>query len=184
MAQKPTDASAQAKAAGIRPPSLFDRFCTLLAVTGGFILMAAATVTVVSVLGRYFLNAPIPGDIEIVGLLMAAAIALFLPYCQLHKGNVIVDVFTEAAPPAVKKWLDILASLGVGLVAAVLAWRMGIGGFELRAANDESMVLRLPTWIGFVVVVPSFILLAFSSLIAAWRDATDGHAAGAAKVIE
>jgi TRAP-type C4-dicarboxylate transport system permease small subunit len=184
MAQKPTDASARAKAAGSRSPSLFDRFCTLLAVLGGFILMAAATITVVSVLGRYFLNAPIPGDIEIVALLMAASIALFLPYCQLHKGNVIVDVFTEAAPPVVRKWLDVFASLGVAVVAGVLAWRMGIGGSELRVANDESMVLRLPTWIGFIVVVPSFALLAISSLIAAWRDATDGHAADAAKVIE
>lgn len=174
----------QAKAAGSRPPSLFDRLCIQLAVLGGLILMAAATVTVVSVLGRYFLNAPVPGDIEIVALLMAAAIALFLPYCQLHKGNVIVDVFTEAAPPAVKKWLDVFASLGVAVVAAVLAWRMGIGGMELRVANDESMVLRLPTWIGFIVVVPSFALLAFSSLIAAWRDATDGHAADVAKVME
>ncbi|MFN4278272.1 MAG: TRAP transporter small permease [Ferrovibrio sp.] len=184
MAQKPTDASAQAKAAGSRPPSLFDRLCIFLAVLGGFILMAAATVTVVSVLGRYFFNAPIPGDVEIVALLMAASIALFLPYCQLHKGNVIVDVFTEAAPPRIRLGLDVLASLLVAVVAAVLAWRLGIGGMELRVANDESMVLRLPTWIGFIIVVPSFALLALASLVAAWRDCFGGRPAQASKVAE
>ncbi len=170
MAKKPIDPVSNVKAAGFRPPSFFDRFCALLATIGGLLLLLAATVTVISVLGRYFLSSPIRGDIEIVALLMAAAIALFLPYCQLQKGNVIVDVFTERAPLAIRTWLDVLASLTVAAVAAVIAWRMGIGGVELRGANDESMVLRLPTWIGFIVVVPSFALLALASLVAAWRD--------------
>lgn len=184
MAQKPTDAPTQAKAAGSRPPSLFDRLCAFLAVLGGFILTAAATVTAISVMGRYFFNAPIPGDVEIVALLMASSVALFLPYCQLHKGNVIVDVFTEAAPPRIRQGLDILASLLVAVVAAVLAWRLAIGGMELRIANDESMVLRLPTWIGFIIVVPSFALLALASLAAAWRDCFGGDSVHGSKVAE
>lgn len=157
-------------AAENRPPSLFDRFCGLLATLGGGVLLIAAGLTVVSVLGRYFFGAPVPGDIEVVGLLMAAAIALFLPLCQLRRGNVIVDVFTENAPLPVRQGLDILASLLVGIVAAVLAWRLGLGAVEMRAASDETMVLRLPTWIGFIVVIPSFALLALASFVAAWRD--------------
>src|SRR3546814_237941 len=170
MASKPLENGGEGMAAGSRPPSLFDRLCSLLAVAGGAILLVAAAVTVVSVLGRYFFNLPVPGDIELVGLLMAAAIALFFPQCQLHRGNVIVDVFTEAAPPQVRRGLDVLASLLVSLVAAVLAWRLCIGAIELRQAADETMVLRLPTWIGFIVVVPSFALLTVAGLVAAWRD--------------
>lgn len=170
MAPRPTEAGASTAAAVDRPLPAFDRFCRSLATLGGFILLAAAILTVISVLGRYFLNAPIPGDIEIGGFLMAAAIALFLPECQLRKGNVIVDVFTVVAPARVQAWLDVIASLTVSIAAAVIAWRMGIGMVELRAARDESMVLRLPTWIGFIVVVPSFALLTVASLIAAWRD--------------
>ena len=170
MAPRPTDVGLSAAAAGDRPLPAFDRFCRWLATAGGFVLLAAAILTVISVLGRYFLNAPIPGDIEISGFLMAAAIALFLPECQLRKGNVIVDVFTVVAPLRVQAWLDVIASLTVAVAAGVIAWRMGIGMVELRAARDESMVLRLPTWIGFIVVVPSFALLAIAGLIAAWRD--------------
>lgn len=170
MAPRPTDVGLSAAAAGDRPLPAFDRFCRWLATAGGFVLLIAAVLTVASVLGRYFLNAPIPGDIEIGGFLMAAAIALFLPECQLRKGNVIVDVFTVAAPARVQAWLDVIASLTVAGAAGVIAWRMGIGMVELRAARDESMVLRLPTWIGFIAVVPSFALLAIASLIAAWRD--------------
>ncbi|WP_341702166.1 TRAP transporter small permease [Ferrovibrio sp.] len=170
MANKLFDTSGVEMAAGTRPPSLFDRFCGLLAVAGGVILLIAAIVTVVSVLGRYFFNLPVPGDIELVGLLMAAAIALFFPYCQLNKGNVIVDVFTENAPAAMRRWLDIVAGLLVALVAGVLTWRLALGGIDLRQAGDETMVLRLPTWIGFIAVVPSFALLTLASLIAAWRD--------------
>lgn len=165
----PTEAGVSAAAADRSLPAL-DRFCRWLATLGGFILLSAAILTVVSVLGRYFLSAPIPGDIEIGGFLMAAAIALFLPECQLRKGNVIVDVFTAAAPVKMQAWLDMIASLTVAVAAAVIAWRMGIGMVELQAARDETMVLRLPTWIGFIVVVPSFALLAVAGLIAAWRD--------------
>ncbi|HLT79064.1 MAG TPA: TRAP transporter small permease [Ferrovibrio sp.] len=168
-------------AAADRPLPAFDRFCRWLATAGGFILLVAAIVTVVSVLGRYFLNAPIPGDIEIGGFLMAAAIALFLPECQLRKGNVIVDVFTVAAPVKMQAALDAVASLTVAVAAAVIAWRMGIGMVELRAARDETMVLRLPTWIGFIVVVPSLVLLAVASLIAAWRDAGIFRRSGASQ---
>lgn len=178
MAQRPTEAGVSPAAAD-QPLPAFDRFCRWLATAGGFILLVAAIVTVVSVLGRYFLNAPIPGDIEIGGFLMAAAIALFLPECQLRKGNVIVDVFTVAAPAKVQAALDVVASLTVAAAAAVIAWRMGIGLVELRAARDESMVLRLPTWIGFIAVVPSFALLTIASLIAAWRDAAAFRRSGA-----
>src|SRR3546814_9295454 len=111
MAQRPTDTGAGMAAASDRPLPAFDRFCRALAIAGGLVLLAASALTVVSVLGRYFLNAPIQGDIEIGGFLMAAGIALFLPECQLRKGNVIVDVFTVAAPPRVQAWLDVAASL-------------------------------------------------------------------------
>lgn len=128
-------------------------------------LLAMALLTVVSVLGRYLFGAPIPGDVELVAVLTAIAVSLFLPYCQLRHGNVIVDVFTANARPTVRGWLDTAGSLLLFAMAATLSWRLGVGGLDLARSGDESMMLRLPTWWGFVIVVPCFALTAAAALV-------------------
>ena len=72
----------------------------------------------------------------------------------------------------------ILGSVGIALVAGLLAWRMAIGGFEMHRFGDESMVLRIPTWIGFAVVVPAFALFALAGLVRAWRDLEEARRGG------
>lgn len=150
-----------------REPSVtvFERLCRALALLGGLVLLAMALLTVVSVLGRYLFGVPIPGDVEIVAVLTAIAVSLFLPYCQLRHGNVIVDVFTVDAGPAVRGWLDAMGSLLLCAMAATLSWRLGVGGLDLARSGDESMMLRLPTWWGFVIVVPCFALTAAAALV-------------------
>ncbi len=152
------------------PGTRLDRLCRWLALLGGLLLAAAALVTVVSVLGRYFFNDAIAGDIEIVTFLTAMAVSLFLPYCQLRRGNVIVDVFTENAGPRTRALLDALGSLGLAVAAGVIAWRMTLGGWSFRLYGDETMVLRIPSWWPFLVVVPCFALLCLCGLVTLKRD--------------
>ena len=68
---------------------------TMLAILGGLLSCAMAAVVTVSVAGRYLFSAPINGDYDIVGILCGCAIFSFLPYCQLKRGNVIADFFTQ-----------------------------------------------------------------------------------------
>jgi TRAP-type C4-dicarboxylate transport system permease small subunit len=151
------------------PPPLYPLFVAF-ALAGCVALAACAVVTVVSVLGRFLFSAPIPGDIEIVALLMGAGVSLCLPYCQIKRGNVLVDVFTHNAPRQVRAALDLLGCLTIAAIGAVLAWRMALGGIELRSSADETMVLRLPTWIAFPFIVPSMALLAVAGIIGAWQE--------------
>ena len=151
------------------PPPLVSLFAAF-ALAGCVALAACAVVTVVSVLGRFFFNVPIQGDIEIVALLMGAGVSLCLPYCQIKRGNVVVDIFTQGAPPRVRIALDLVGCLTIALVGAVFAWRMGLGGMELRTSADETMVLRLPTWIAFPIIVPSMALLAAAGVLSAWQE--------------
>jgi len=67
--------------------------CKLLALLGGAILSALVLMSVASIGGRV-IGRPIQGDFELVQFGCAIAIAFFLPYCQLSKGNIIVDFFT------------------------------------------------------------------------------------------
>ncbi|MEQ8396195.1 TRAP transporter small permease [Thalassobaculum sp.] len=129
------------------------------AVFGGLLLSAGAVMTVVSVTGRYLFSTPIPGDIELVELGAGAAIAAFLPYCQITGSNVIVDFFTGAMAPRARARLDAVHGLVFAFCAGLVAWRMTLGGMDAYLNNDETMVLGAPIWISFVVMVPAFGLL-------------------------
>lgn len=141
------------------------RLSVVLAATGGLLLLSAAVLTVVSVTGRQFPSlGPVPGDVELVELAMAAAIASFLPYCQMRRGHVIVDFVTGFLPAGAKAALDALAAFAFMAVAGLFAWRLALGGMDMLAYNDQTMVLGVPTWPAFAVMVPSFALLAVTCL--------------------
>lgn len=130
-----------------------DALATALALAGGVLLLAVALLTVVSVLGRWLVNAPLMGDIELVQLGVATAIALFLPYCQLHASHLVVDFFTARSSGPLQERLDALGSFAAGLVFLVLAWRAAVGVAELRAASETTMVLGIPLWLPYAAMV-------------------------------
>jgi TRAP-type C4-dicarboxylate transport system permease small subunit len=155
------------------------RIATGVALTGGLVLFALTLLTVVSVVGRALFNAPIPGDFELVELGMAVAIFAFLPYCQIVRGNVIVDLFTSKASGRTRALLDGIGNLLYTAIAALLTWRVALGGLEIRSYNETTMVLQVPVWWGYV---PAVAFLAFLTIVCAytvWRSALEhrGHAA-------
>lgn len=146
-------------------------FCSFVFVLAGGVLMAGLTVmTVLSVLGRYFISAPIPGDFELVTMGTAIAMFLFLPYCHLQRGNVVVDLFLSWAPRPVQVLCDALSGLLLAAIAGVLGWRMVLGGLDMNRYNDVSYILALPTWPVFAVAAPALVLLAVSCVYTAVRD--------------
>ena len=152
------------------PGGWFDRLCRGLALVGGLLLLGVASVTAFSVTGRYLFNSPLSGDSEILRMFTAMAVALFMPHCQLAKGHVIVDVFTSGLPARARMALDEAGTVLLAAVAAIVAWRMFIGATELRQYRDQTMVLRIPTWWAFTVIVPAMALLAVASLVTIARD--------------
>ena len=96
MTEPTPDASRPADAAG-RALLAISR---ALAVIGGLLACVVAVMVTVSVTGRYLFSAPIPGDYDIVGIISGCAIFCFLPYCQMIRGNVVVDFFTNGLPVA------------------------------------------------------------------------------------
>jgi len=136
-----------------------------VALFGGLVLFALTLLTVVSVVGRTALSAPIPGDFELVEIGMAVAIFAFLPYCQMVRGNVVVDFFTARARAATKALLDALGNLLYTAIAALLTWRVAIGGIEVRAYHETTMVLGVPVWWGYV---PAVAFLALLTLVCAY----------------
>ncbi|ROR32195.1 TRAP transporter small permease [Inmirania thermothiophila] len=161
-------------ARGPGPGGWLAGLCRGFAIAGGVLILAAAALTVVSVGTRYVLGRPIPGDFELVEIACAVAVFAFLPWCQLQRGNVLVDVFTLRAPRRLRARLDALWSALYGALALLLAWRMALGGLDMRRYGEQTMVLGVPLWWGFIPIVASLLLLAATCLATAWHDLRGG----------
>jgi len=145
--------------------------CKVLALAGGAILSALTLMSVASIAGR-LIGRPIQGDFELVQFGCAVAIAFFLPYCQLTRGNIIVDFFTVRARPRTQRVLDALGALLLALVMALVAWRTGVGTASMKAGGETSMIMGVPLWYAYALMTPAFALTAAAGLYTAWQDWT------------
>lgn len=142
-----------------------DALATALALAGGTVLVAVAVLTGWSVTGRWLGGRPLLGDVELVQLGTAAAIALFLPYCQLRGSHLFVDFFTARASGPVQKGLDRFAALAAGVLFLALAWRAAAAVVDMYGAGETSMVLGIPLWMPYAAMVPGLALAALAGIV-------------------
>lgn len=135
---------------------------------GGVTLLAMMLMTVASVTLRGVTGKPISGDFELVEMGSAIAIFCFLPWCQATGGNVLVDFFTQKTGPRVNHLLEAAGDLLYLLIAALLTWRLWHGAVEMRHYGEQTMVLRLPIWTSFIVIMPAMVLLSVTCAATSW----------------
>ena len=114
-----------------------------LAIFGGVLCCIMAAIVTVSVTGRYLFAAPIPGDYDIVAILCGCAVFAFLPYCQMMRGNVVVDFFTDASSRERKPCSMRSATLLYLAVAILFTWRLYYGVLELRHSGGDPRQFQL-----------------------------------------
>lgn len=140
-------------------PHWLTRLCSIFAGIGGVTLLAMMLMTVASVTLRTVIGKPIPGDYELIEIGSAIAIFCFLPWCQATGGNVLVDFFTQKASPTTTHLLEAFGAVLYLLIAALLTWRLIHGGLEMRQYGEQSMVLAVPVWWSFLIIIPAMVLL-------------------------
>lgn len=117
-----------------------------------------------SVIGRNLFDTSLIGDFELTGVTTGAAIALFMPYCQAKRGNIIVDFFTTRLSEKNQAGLDQFGALLLALLFALLAWRTTLGGLNSFSTHSESQILGFPEWTVYAAMVPPFVLTAVIGL--------------------
>lgn len=147
-----------------------DRVCRGMALVGGVALIITMVVIMASVIGAQF-GKPILGDTEIVDQLTGILVFCFLPYCHLHGGNVMVDFFTRPLPKRVNHLLDAVMNLVFALVAAVITWRLMVGGVSAYTRDQRSMFLNLPEWVVYALGSVASVLWIVVILFVAWECA-------------
>jgi TRAP-type C4-dicarboxylate transport system permease small subunit len=157
---------------------LLEPLAKTCAVLAGCLLTVITLMTCASLIGRNTTGWTIVGDFELSGSAAGAAIALFMPWCQLRRGNIIVDFFTTNASAATQGALDRLGALLYALAMALMAWRSAVGGLNAWRSQAGSMMLGLPEWIVYCGIVPPLALCVAIGLAQALRgfDAATGAA--------
>ena len=155
--------------------SALANFCAILA---GMLMTAITLLTCISLIGRNTTGWTIAGDFELTGVATGAAIALFMPLCQLKRGHIIVDFFTAKASDATNAFLDRIGAFMVAAVFALLAWRTVLGGKNAYNSFSGTMMLGFPEWIVYAAMVPPFVLCALIALTQVFgQGASEGDAA-------
>jgi TRAP-type C4-dicarboxylate transport system permease small subunit len=137
------------------------KFCAILA---GILMVFITLMTCVSVLGRELIGKTIVGDFELTGAVAGAAVALFMPWCQFKRGNIIVDFFTSKASEKSQNLMERFGALLFALVMALMTWRTGLGTLNAWNTQSGTMMLGFPEWIVYLCMLPPLALTAVIGL--------------------
>ncbi|MEO1153573.1 MAG: TRAP transporter small permease [Pseudomonadota bacterium] len=173
-----------------RVGAVLEGVARILAWCGGIILVAIAVLTVASITGRALIViglSPIRGDFELVEAGCAIAIFCFLPWCQLRRGHVTVDVLVARFPLRVQAALGLIGDTLIALAAGVILWRIWLGlgekfpygsdglreavGFGMRPFFVETTYeLELPIWIPYAAATAGAAVFFIVALYTIWRS--------------
>jgi TRAP-type C4-dicarboxylate transport system permease small subunit len=106
----------------------------------------------------------VPGDYDLAGIICGSAVFAFLPYCQMTRGNVMVDFFTGGMRPRAKSVFDAFGTLLYLVIAVMFAWRLYYGMIELRDSHQVLAVVNFYRW--WTVPFDLFCLLVLIAVIA------------------
>jgi TRAP-type C4-dicarboxylate transport system permease small subunit len=158
---------------------LLEALAKLCAVMAGVLLTVITLMTCVSLIGRNTTGWTIVGDFELSGSAAGAAIALFMPWCQIKRGNIMVDFFTSGTSAATQDRLDRFGALLLALAMGLMTWRTSIGGINAWSSKAGSMMLGFPEWVVYAGMVPPLALTTAIALAQAVRGFEGFDNAGA-----
>jgi TRAP-type C4-dicarboxylate transport system permease small subunit len=146
------------------PKGLLYRATEVWALVGGLLLLAIALMTSYSAGAGWLIGKPLPGDVEMVEMLTAVSVFMFLPYCQITGANVTADIFTARAGPRTVAVLELMAAIVALAFSLLLLWRMYDGLLSYRQYVETTTILKIPIWVAYPPALLSLALLAAAAL--------------------
>ncbi len=148
---------------------------TALAVVAGAALVLMMLQTVVDVMMKNILGAPIEGNLEIVSVYhMVALVFLPLAIVELRHDHIAVDLVVRLFPRGLRRVTDTLGYLVSALFFAILAWQTWVDAVEAWQIGEILMTSILITiWPAKFSLPLGFAAVMLACLLHAWRAATD-----------
>lgn len=142
-------------------------------VIAALMILSSVLITCQMIWMRFVLNASTIWQTEAVTYLMISATLIGLPYVQMVRGHVNVDLIPMLLPPSLRKGLALIVlTLSIAVIAIMTFY-----GFELfhtaweRNWRSES-IWGVSLWIPYLALplgLGLFVLQMIADLIASWR---------------
>ena len=154
-----------------------ERLAAIWALLGGLGLLAIMLVTSTNIaafladtIAEHFGGnvSALSGYEDFVRLAIAPSALSFLPYCQLKRGHVAVDIFVDRLPVPVQRGMDRLFALLMAALALFLLYFMTLGMLETRSDSVVTPVIGWPEWPFYA---PGLVSLALWALVALMQAA-------------
>jgi TRAP-type C4-dicarboxylate transport system permease small subunit len=96
--------------------------------------------------GRFILNKPINGSLEITEYLMVFLVSFGLGYCALKNGHIRVDLIMQYTSRKANLWFDVFA-YGVSCIFYIfICWQAWLYALSKVASKMTSSVLLIPVY--------------------------------------
>lgn len=125
---------------------IFQTLWRALQLFTAFILFALMVITLLDVVGRYFLNAPLTGAFELTRLAMGILVFSALPLVTARQRHIVVSLFDPlfAANPR-RRAVQQVAMNGIAMViVGFMAWQMWRFAFDQMGSGLITPSLQLP----------------------------------------
>jgi TRAP-type C4-dicarboxylate transport system permease small subunit len=149
-----------------------DQLAEVLAGLGSVLLLAATLVWVVDIVGRQTVGFSVIGLNDITQLLVMSFVSLALPVTFLREQNVTVDLFVDALPAWLRKWLTAIMALATSAFAGALAWFAWQQALREFAERATSSTLAIPMIWYWVPVLAGSTIATLLALVVAARCCT------------
>lgn len=144
---------------------IVDRVAFSLAMVALCLLLLMMVFITSNVTSRYVFNQPIQGDLEVVELTMLSVVMLGLAYIHVTKGHVSLGLVVDRLPRRVQAVFDIAAYVLATAYASVIVWQNIVQAQLLRHIGEHTVVLGIPLFPFYVLVVVGFFVLLLSFLV-------------------
>lgn len=155
-------------------PPVLKRAGGVLGDAASLMLAAIVALTCIDVFGRYVLNRPLAGALELTELAMGALVFLSLPVVTLRREHVTVDLLAHLVP---RRWRHVHEALLLVLVSASLAfvgWHLWRKAIDMQASGETTATLAIPVHPLVYAMSMLAIATAAVTLAVAWHDLRHG----------
>ncbi|MBN2059197.1 MAG: TRAP transporter small permease [Deltaproteobacteria bacterium] len=122
----------------LEPVSRYLNYC------GAFFLLILMALVIVHIAGRYFLNRPVEGAVELIELLMIFIVFLGFGYVAVRKMNVAIDFFVQMLPEKIKNAIEVVTCLLSIVIVTLITWQALVHLKVLFSSGQATGVIQIP----------------------------------------
>lgn len=123
---------------------MFRRLERAAGIVASVLLFALMIITFVDVIGRNFLNRPLPGAPELTQIFLATMVLLMLPSVSWRQDHIAVDIVDLLKSRLLTVVQQILTAVIGAVLFGVIGWRLWGLGERAGRFNDATVSLYIP----------------------------------------